>query len=297
MKNEGMKKIGVIGIAGGWSTERLLESVERETGFRILIEMNRIRYDSETNAVYHGKQNLLELDALIIKKLGSSGNPDHIQRLEILNHIRNAGVRIFSDPENIIRCMDRLNCTLVLRQAGIPMPPTVLTEDIEEGKEAVRRFGRAVLKPLFSTKARGMIVLEGDDPYLMEKIRAFKNDGNQILYIQKMVEIPGRDLGVAFLDGVYIGAYARVGKKDSWNTTTVNGGTYEPYDPGEDVIALAQKAQSAFGLSFTCVDVAETPAGPIIFEVSALGGFRGLWESRKLDVSGMIVNHVVRSLA
>ena len=28
----------------------------------------------------------------------------------------------------------------------------VLTEDIDEGREAVRRFGKAVLKPLFSTK-------------------------------------------------------------------------------------------------------------------------------------------------
>jgi tetrahydromethanopterin:alpha-L-glutamate ligase len=297
MKKEGIKKIGVIGVAGGWSTERLLESVERETGFRMLIEMNKIRYDSDKNAIYHDHQNLFELDAMIIKKLGPSGNPDHIQRLEILNHIRNAGVQIFSDPAEIIQCIDRLNCTLVLRRAGIPMPQTVLTEDIEEGGEAVYRFGKAVLKPLFSTKARGMIVLEGNDLCLIDKITAYKNDGNRILYIQKMVEIPGRDLGIAFLDGVYIGAYARVGKKNSWNTTTVNGGTYEPCNPGEEIIALAEKAQAAFGLSFTCVDVAETPDGPIIFEVSALGGFRGLWESSKLDVSGMIVNHVMRSLS
>jgi len=297
MKKGETKKIGVIGIAGGWSTEKILESVEQETGYRILIEMNRIRYDSDTDAVYHDRRNILDLDALIIKKLGPEGVADHIQRLEILNHIRNAGVRIFSEPGNIIRCMDRLNCTMVLRRAGIPMPPTVLTEDVEEGRGVVHRFGKAVLKPLFSTKARGMIVLEKDDPMLSEKIIAFKNSGNRILYIQKMMDIPGRDLGVAFLDGAYIGTYARVGKTDSWNTTTVNGGTYEPYDPGPAIIALARKAQAAFGLSFTCVDVAETPAGPIVFEVSALGGFRGLWESRKLDVSNMIVKHVMRSLS
>ncbi|MFH1080849.1 MAG: GAK system ATP-grasp enzyme [Pseudomonadota bacterium] len=297
MRQEAIKKIGVVGIAGGWSTERLLESVEHETGFRILIEMKTIRYDSETDTLYYGHHNFLDLDALIVKKLGPVGSPDHIQRLGILSHVRNSGVPIFSDPENIVRCMDRLNCTMALRLAGIPMPPTVLTEDIDKGSEAIRRFGKAVLKPLFSTKAKGMIVLDGDDRHLIEKIHAFKNDGNRILYIQKMVEIPGRDLGVAFLDGVYIGTYARVGKKDSWNTTTSNGGTYEPYDPSNDIITLARKAQSVFNLSFTCVDVAETSAGPIVFEVSALGGFRGLWESRQLDVSGMIVNHVMRSIS
>ncbi len=297
MKNTDKKKIGVIGIAGGWSTDRLLESVERKTGFRMLIEMSKIRYDSEANAVYHGNDNLLDLDAMIIKKLGPTGKPDHMQRLEILNHLKIGGVRLFSDPASVIKCMDRMNCTMILRQAGIPMPPTVMTENVDEGIQAVERFGRAVLKPLFSTKARGMIVLEANDIHLSEKIHDFKNEGNKILYIQKMVNIPGRDLGVAFLDGVYIGTYARVGKKDSWNTTTVNGGTYEPWNPGDEIIALAHKAQDAFGLSFTCVDVAETPDGPIVFEVSALGGFRGLWESQRMDVSEMIVNHVVRSLS
>jgi len=259
MKMGDTKKIGVVGIARGWSTEKLLESVEQETGYRILIEMNRIRYDSDTDAVYYDRQNILDLDALIIKKLGPEGVADHIQRLEILNHIRSAGVRIFSDPGNIIRCMDRLNCTMVLRRAGVPMPPTILTEDVEEGRNAVSRFGKAVLKPLFSTKARGMIVLEKGDPRLSEKILAFKNNSNRILYIQKMMDIPGRDLGVAFLNGAYIGTYARVRTTDSWNTTTVNGGAYEPYDPDADIIALAHKAQAAFGLSFTCVDVARFP--------------------------------------
>ncbi len=292
-----MKKIGVIGIKDGWSTEKLLESVERETGFRMLIEMSRIRYDSDKNTVYQGKDNLLNLDAIIIKKLGPTGKPDHIQRLEILDHIGKCGVRLFSDPFSIIRCMDRMNCSMILRRAGIPMPPTVMTEDADEAAEAVHRFGRAVLKPLFSTKARGMIVLKDNDPYLPERIHAFRNDGNRILYIQKMVEIPGRDLGVAFLDGEYIGTYARVGKKDSWNTTTLNGGTYEPYEPGRDIIELARKAQAAFNLSFTCVDVAETPEGPMVFEVSALGGFRGLWESGGMDVASMIVKHVAESLS
>ena len=43
------------------------------------------------------------------------------------------------------------------------MAPTVITEEGDVALAAVERFGQAVLKPLFSTKARGMEVVEWDE--------------------------------------------------------------------------------------------------------------------------------------
>ena len=52
--------------------------------------------------------------------------------------------------------IDRLACTVTLRLGEIPLPPTVITEDIDQAAAAVERFGTAVLKPLYTSKARGM---------------------------------------------------------------------------------------------------------------------------------------------
>jgi ribosomal protein S6--L-glutamate ligase len=82
----------------------------------------------------------------------------------------------------------------------------------------------------------------------------------------------------------------------SWNTTTANGGRYEACEPEKEVIELARQAQELFRLDFTCVDVVETVDGPMVFEVSALGGFRGLWEARRINVAGMIVHSVLESI-
>lgn len=176
------------------------------------------------------------------------------------------------------------------------MPPTVLTEDVEEAAEAVKRFGRGVFKPLFTSKARGMEIISADDPNMAARIAAFKNMGNSVMYVQKMMDIPGRDLGIAFLGGKYVATYARVSNGNSWNTTTANGGSYEAYEPGESLIELARHAQGLFNLDFTCVDVVETKDGPMVFEVSALGGFRGLWEARRINVAGMIVHSVLERI-
>lgn len=292
-----MYKIGIIGIHGGWSSEAVANALEARTGFRLMVKMDRIRYDSEHNTCFYEEMDLLDLDGLIIKKIGARYSPDHLQRLDLLRFLSGRGLRVFSDPSAISRCLDRLSCTLTLRLGNIPMPPTIMTEDVFRAEAAVHQFGQAVFKPLFSSKARGMKIMESSDPHLKEKINAFKMLGNSVLYIQKKIDIPGRDLGIAFLQGKYIGTYARVTNGESWNTTTAGGGTYQAVEPTKEIIDLAQRAQALFGLDFTCVDVVESDAGPLVFEVSALGGFRGLQEAQGIDMANRIVDHVLERLS
>jgi ribosomal protein S6--L-glutamate ligase len=127
-------------------------------------------------------------------------------------------------------------------------------------------------------------------------VEEFRRAGNSIMYVQKKIELPGRDLGLVFLGGRYLGTYARVSDGNSWNTTTNSGGRYEQHSPTADVVKLADKAQNLFGLDFTSVDIAETPAGPVVFEVSAFGGFRGLLEADGMDAAVHYVDYVIEKL-
>jgi ribosomal protein S6--L-glutamate ligase len=51
-----------------------------------------------------------------------------------------------------------------------------------------------------------------------------------------------------------------------------------------------------FGLDFTSVDIAETDQGPVVFEVSAFGGFRGLLEGCNIDAAAAYAGHMVKEL-
>jgi ribosomal protein S6--L-glutamate ligase len=44
------------------------------------------------------------------------------------------------------------------------------------------------------------------------------------------------------------------------------------------------------------VDVAEAADGPIVFEVSAFGGFRGLWEGCGIDAAGLYAGYILEKL-
>ena len=288
-------KIGVVGIPGGWSSEKLADAVAAQTGTRLLIDITKIETCLSSGKVRFDGIDLTSLDGIIVKKIHSIYSPVDLERLDLLRYLQAQGVRMFSKPENIQHLISRLACTVTLRNAGIAMPQTVITEDERLAEKAVQRLARVVLKPLFSTKARGMVIVDASDHDVQEKISAFKQ-ANNVMYIQQVVDIPGRDLGVVFLGGRYLATYARQGSGDSWNTTINSGGHYVAHEPSAEILQLAEKAQAPFGLDFTCVDVVETGDGPMVFEVSAFGGYRGLQDSHGIDAARLFTDYVLDSL-
>lgn len=290
-------KIGVIGIPGKWSTEVLADALEKETRYRCVIDMADVALDLENRALMAGETDLCGLDGLVIKKISQEYSPATLDRLEMLRVAEASGVKVFSPTRSILGLVNRLSCTVTLANAGIPMPATCITESVDQALAAVQRFGGAVFKPLFSTKARGMTLMEADEgaATLRQKIEAFRAD-NPVMYLQKKVNLSGRDLGMVFLGGAYLGTYARVAQTDSWNTTILHGGKYEPFEPDPELIELARRAQAPFDLDFTTVDVGLTDTGPIIFEVSAFGGFKGALEGASIDAATLYANHVIGKL-
>ena len=290
-------RIGVIGLPGKWSTETLADAVEAATGMRLVIDMSDVALDLTAPRLLYGEHDLCELDAIIVKKISREYSPNSIDRLELLRVAEAKGVRVFSPALSMLRLIDRLSCTTTMANAGIPMPPTSITEDIDQAEAAVQQYGSAVFKPLFSTKARGMIVVDADDPEVerIEQIQAF-HQRNPMMYIQKKMELPGQDLGLVFLGGEYLGAYARVSEGSSWNTTILHGGRYAAAEPDTGWVEIAQRAQGLFNMDYTTVDMAETEDGPVVFEVSAFGGFRGAKEGLGINIAERYVDYVLNKL-
>jgi ribosomal protein S6--L-glutamate ligase len=287
-----------VGLPGKWSTETLADAVADSTGRRLIVDMREVSADLAAGRLWYRDQDLCQLDALIVKKISATYSPSTLDCLELLRVAEQAGVRVFSPARSMLRLIDRLSCTVTLRNAGIPMPDTRVTADIDAAVSALQAFGSAVFKPLYSTKARGMSVIEAEqDPDQAERaIRAFR-EHNPVMYIQRKIDLPGRDMGMVFLGGRYLGSYARVSAGDAWNTTINSGGRYAACQPAESIVELATRAQSLFQMDFTTVDVAETGDGPIVFEVSAFGGFRGALEGIGINAAELYVQYVLAELA
>jgi ribosomal protein S6--L-glutamate ligase len=236
------------------------------------------------------------LDGAFVKKIGDTAGGWVVrERINMLRHLAASGVPVRSRPECLDAAVDRYRMTVELAEAGLPVPETVLTECLDEAEAAVERFGTAVLKPVYTSKGRGMRKLEagaGVREALVEHVSA----GLGPFYLQAFVKHPGRDLGVAVLDGRYLGAYWRIAGDDQWMTTIRSGGRYAPASPPPEVIHLAVTAAQRFGLTFTGVDLIEAPGGWAILEVSAFGGFRGLLDACGIDAAAALARHLCSEL-
>lgn len=289
--------IGVIGNRGAWSTEALSEQLRDKGVGGAIIELDEISYDLASTQFTHPEVELDKFDALILKKMGKQYSPNLLDQLELLELLERRGLKFFSSPAKIRQMISRSACTIRLWEAGIPMPPTLITEDVDAATQWVEENGPAVLKPLYSTKARGMVLLE-DAAQTSAAVKKLCASGEKIIYLQKKLDLSGADYGLVFLGGKFIGAYARVGDGSSWHTTTRQGGKYAAFEPEPEMIELAARAQAPFGLDFTCVDVANTvEQGAVVFEVSAFGAYRGLFESTGLDASDLLTTYAIENLS
>lgn len=287
----------MVGTPGKWSTEVLADRLEEKSGFRAVVDMSDIVADVTKNQFFAGDLRLDQLDGIVVKKVGEHYNPTTEDRIHLLGYLEVCGVKIFSNPESIGKLINRLSGTLTLRANDIAMPATVITESVEEAVKAVRGFGSAVLKPLYSTKARGMLLLHAEvgDKELRSSVARYQ-ESNPVMYIQQQIFSSGRDLGMVFVGGKYLCTYARVGNSESWNTTIHSGGSYTSFEPTPELVELGQRAQACFDLSFTTVDIAVTDRGPLVFEVSAFGGFKGALNGCGIDAAGAYTNFILEQM-
>jgi ribosomal protein S6--L-glutamate ligase len=234
---------------------------------------------------------------VVVKKIGDTARGWAIrERISMLRHLERAGIPVLSAPDRLEVAVNRYRMTMELARAGVPIPDTVVTEDAGAAAVAVERFGAAVLKPLFTSKGRGMRRLV-PGPALAQELHDHQQSDAGPFYLQRFVPHPGRDLGVAVLDGHYLGAYWRVAKAGHWMTTILSGGRYEAADPPTDAIEIAVRAARHFGLLFTGVDLVETPEGGFtVLEVSAFGGFRGLLTACGIDAAPLLARAVLERI-
>jgi ribosomal protein S6--L-glutamate ligase len=289
--------VAVVGQPGAWSTERLADALRAASATASVIDLAACSLRLPDRRLFHRGEPLEKLDGAVVKKLGDTADGWSVQeRVGMLRHLEASGVPVLSAPDRLHVAVNRYRMTCELVRAGLPVPQTTITEDVDEAAAAVERFGSAVLKPLFTSKGRGMRRLEPSRD-LEAQLESHREDGLGPFYLQRFVKHPGRDLGVAVLDGRCIGAYWRVAAADHWMTTILSGGRYEKADLDPETEAIAVRAARHFGLVFTGVDLIEDPNGHFnVLEVSAFGGFRGLLNGCGVDAAPMLASLVLRQI-
>ncbi|HEY7268503.1 MAG TPA: ATP-grasp family protein [Dehalococcoidia bacterium] len=284
-------KVAVAGVPGAWSSERMREALSEAGVESFVFSLGDCLHNLNSGEVTLDGASLADLDGLVVKKLAAQDDPTARLRLHLLRALERGGVRVFSTPAVIDRVMDRYSMNMRLLEAGLPLPVTYSVESANALEAACVALGRAVVKPVYTSKGRGMTIAQPGNTSAEGW-----SEGHGRCLVQEFVQSPGRDIGACVLGGRYIGAFYRVAAAGQWMTTTAAGGRYEPCELSAEGIEVATRAAAAFGLDYTIADLVETADGFRIYEVSAFGGFRGLRDSSGFDVAAEYANYIKKEL-
>ena len=287
-------KIWVAGIPGGWSSERMVTALKRIKVDCRLFSLSECTYDLARGTVTWQGHDLSQLNGIVVRKMGDPADPLTSFRVNMLHHLASRGVRIFSPPEFIEDVNDRYRMTRLLSSAGIPIPETIVTESVETACDTVDRWGKAVLKPIFTSKGRNMLLLDREGPYRLS-LKHWEARKLSPFYLQRFIPTM-HDIGVAIMGQNILGSFYRVGSADSWQTTIRTGGHYEPFKEDSKMVDIVCKIVKLFEFDYTVIDFVPSGDGYLVYEVSAFGGFSGLWECG-IDAPSIFAKYALISIA
>jgi [lysine-biosynthesis-protein LysW]---L-2-aminoadipate ligase len=206
------------------------------------------------------------------------------------------GAATVNRAEVIGTCGDKARTSLLLAAAGVPTPRTVLALTPAAALEAAEKLGfPVVVKPLTGSWGRLVTVLRDrqEAEAVMEHVAALPGPQQHVVYLQELIDKPGRDIRVLVAGDEVVGATYRYGAQ--WRTGVARGGQSRPCPLSAELTELALAAARAVGGGFLGVDLVEGRDGPCVIEVNHTPEFRGFSDAHgeSIDVAGAIVSYLL----
>ena len=231
-----------------------------------------------------GDIDLLSLDVVLVRTMPPGTLEQVVARMDMLAGLEVCGVRVINSPRALECAVDKYLTTQRLALAGIPVPATIVCENSDLALEAFESLGRdVVVKPLFGAEGRG--IMRVSDPELA--LRAFRTLERlgAVLYLQTFVSGPGYDIRVLLLDNQLVGSMKRIPKPGDFRANISQQGTGVIHVPNERELELARQAANITGSLFAGVDLMyNADHEPLVIEVNAVPGWRGLQRTCDIDV-------------
>ncbi|MEZ0319443.1 MAG: RimK family alpha-L-glutamate ligase [Pyrobaculum sp.] len=215
-----------------------------------------------------------------------------LYRIWAVKALEESGVYVMNPVLQWAVAGDKMAALMKLAKAGLPVPPTVVTENMFVGYRAVADFKKAVVKQMRGAMGYGVFLVE--DPDVALHVFSMLVNINKPIYVQKYLEKGSGDYRVVVVGGGAIGAEYRKG--GGWKTNIAQGASPQPAQLTPELAELAVKAVEVLGLDYGGVDIAETKDGFYILEVNPTMSWQGFKTATGINPAEHIIDYLVEKI-
>jgi ribosomal protein S6--L-glutamate ligase len=240
--------------------------------------------------MFLGRRDVSDVD-VVIPRIGTYG-VEFI--LAVLRQFVAMGVPVLNAPEAVATAKDKVGSLQRLAAAGVPVPATAVTRS-EANVGRVLRLVRGtpfILKLPRGTQGTGVALAETPRAAasVMEALLAL---GQDVLLQHCITESIGRDVRALVVGGRVVAAMRRIATDGEFRSNIHRGAIGLPVTLTVAEQGVATAAARALGLRVAGVDFLQTREGPIVLEVNASPGFRGLEQATGRDIARILVDEAV----
>lgn len=291
------RKVAIVTDDPGWHGAALGRAFEARKIDSRFVSLTNCRFDiaSDVMPVRLAGFESERPAAVFVRGIPGGTLEQVILRLDLLHALREMGIPVYNDARAIERSVDKAMTSFLLRQRGLPTPPTWVTENISEARAIVLRETAAghqvVSKPLFGSQGVGLIrISAGDDVPPADSISG-------VWYLQRYVGAADssggwQDWRILVIGGRAVAAMKRHGR--TWINNVAQGALCEGAQLEEPLVRLATDAVHALDMDYAGVDIIRDRDGRLqILEVNSIPAWKGLQGVSEKDIAQAMVDDLI----
>ena len=276
-----------------WSTRQLLKAVARRGHEPSFIQTEHVRLvvAGHDDVQYRGVS--LRGHEIFIPRIGRSLTEFGkmlLRQLELMH------LKTTLSSEALINARNKFLAIQSLREAHVPIPRSILLASRPDVMEAAHFVHYpAILKILSGTQGIGVMRVKSyeETAAIVDTMKSF----GQVMLLQEYIPNPGIDIRALVVGDEVIGSMKRVAQMHEWRSNIHLGAKGVAFELDDHAREVAVRASKAVGLEISGVDLVFRGDEPVVLEVNASPGFRGLLEATHVNAADAMVDYALEKAA
>ena len=226
--------------------------------------------------------------AAVIPRIGASVTD---YGLALINQFESAGFTVLNRAWAFYLARNKMLSLQTLSRAGIHVPRTVMSRDREDLESMAEHVGGfpLVLKLTTGTQGVGVMIAESIES-MRSALDALWGLGQNILVQEYIKDSTVSDIRVVVVGGRAVAAYRRIAPTGEFRANMHRGARGEKVVLGAETVSMAVSSAAVLGLDVAGVDIMQAPDGPVVLEVNASPGLKGVEAVTGVDVASSIID-------
>lgn len=252
-----------------------------------------VKLGGESPEIFFREENITNQFDAIIPRIGAKVTKHGVS---IVKQFEINGTFSSARSLSIARARNKVRSLQIMSQKGIPIPETIFSIDPDTIEEQIELLGGApvIIKIQEGTHGLGVILAESQKSAKSIIDTFYKMDTS--IFLQKYIaESNGEDIRIFVVGDKVVASMKRISSQEEFRSNVHRGGKTEKIKLTKKEEEIAINAAKHLGLGVAGVDLIRSNKGPLLIEVNASPGLRGIEAATGINIAKEIILYVEKN--